>query len=153
MLQQLEILFGSIFKNSYFYFLGWNFSYIWHTFHYLSCLTWTMSASVFQNFVLMLILLCSICVHPDWFFWASPKYFLQLRCFKNLFSLLKQANAGQGRLVIEVSRSHTRRQQGRQDSFGRGIGPLLRFLPDNIQHLQETDIHAPVGFEPAVLTS
>jgi hypothetical protein len=33
----------------------------------------------------------------------------------------------------------------RYDSSGRGIGPSQRPLPDNTQHTQDTDIHAPVG--------
>jgi hypothetical protein len=41
----------------------------------------------------------------------------------------------------------------RQDSCRRVIGPKQRPLPYNKQHSQDTDIHAPVGFEPAVPAS
>ena len=61
-----------------------------------------------------------------------------------LFCLAQQPNAGQGRLIREVSRSHTTRH-GRQDSSGRGISLLQRPLPDNTQHSQETDVHDPGG--------
>ena len=30
------------------------------------------------------------------------------------------------------------------------ISPLQRPLPDNTQHSQQTNIHAPVGFEPTI---
>jgi hypothetical protein len=33
------------------------------------------------------------------------------------------------------------------------IGSSQRPLPDNTQHLQETDIHAPAGFEPTIPAS
>jgi hypothetical protein len=33
------------------------------------------------------------------------------------------------------------------------ISPSQRPLPDNTQHQQETDIHNPVGFEPAIPAS
>jgi hypothetical protein len=41
----------------------------------------------------------------------------------------------------------------RQDSRRRVSGPKQRPLPDNTQHLQDTDIHAPVGFEPVIPAS
>jgi len=34
------------------------------------------------------------------------------------------------------------------DYSGRVISPTLRTVPDNTQHFQQTDINAPVGFEP-----
>ena len=37
-----------------------------------------------------------------------------------------------------------------EDPSGRTISPTQRPLPDNTQHSQETDIHAPEGFEPAI---
>ena len=49
--------------------------------------------------------------------------------------------AGQGLIILEISRSHSR-----QDSSGRVIFPSQRPLPDNTtQHSQETHIHAPGG--------
>jgi hypothetical protein len=41
----------------------------------------------------------------------------------------------------------------RQDSCRRVIGPKQRPLPDNTQHSQDTDIHASMGFEPAIPAS
>jgi len=38
-------------------------------------------------------------------------------------------------------------------SSGRGIGPSQRHLLYNIQHSQETNIHAPAGFEHAIPAS
>ena len=62
-----------------------------------------------------------------------------------LFSpLAKQPQAGQGRLILEVSISHTMTHHSRQDPSARVIGPSQRPLPDNT-------IHAPVAeFEPAI---
>jgi hypothetical protein len=45
---------------------------------------------------------------------------------------------------------HTWACQTRQDSSGRVIEPTQRSLPENAQHSQETDIHAPAGFETAI---
>ena len=50
----------------------------------------------------------------------------------------------------DVSRSHTTMQHSRQDSSGRVISSSQRPLPDNTRHSQQTNIHAPVGFEPTV---
>jgi len=36
---------------------------------------------------------------------------------------------------------------------GRVISPSQRPLPENTQHSQEADVHAPAGFEPAILAS
>ena len=58
-------------------------------------------------------------------------------------SLAQQPNAGQGRRVLEVSRSHTVTHHSRWDSSRQVIGPSQRPLPDNTQHSQETYIHAP----------
>ena len=48
-------------------------------------------------------------------------------------------------LIFEVSRSHTTTRHVRLDSTGRVIYPSQRPLPDNTQHLQQKDIHAPGG--------
>jgi hypothetical protein len=58
--------------------------------------------------------------------------------------LAQQPNAGQGRLIFEVPRSHWVTQHSRYDSSGRVIGPSQRTSP-NTQHSQETDIHTPGG--------
>jgi hypothetical protein len=57
------------------------------------------------------------------------------------FSLLPQA--GHGLLILKVSRSHTTTHHSRKDSSGLVISSLHRPLPDNTQHPQETNIHAP----------
>jgi len=54
-------------------------------------------------------------------------------------------NTGSGLLIPDVSRSHTATHQIRWDSFGRVISSSQRPLPDNTQHLQQTNIHAPGG--------
>jgi len=38
----------------------------------------------------------------------------------------------------------------RENSSGRVISSSQRPLPDNTQHSQQTNIHAPVGFEPTI---
>ena len=61
------------------------------------------------------------------------------------FSVALQPNAGHGFLILDVSRSHTMTRHSRQDSSGRVISSSQRSLPDNTQHSQQTNIHAPVG--------
>ena len=53
--------------------------------------------------------------------------------------------AGFSFLVFEVSWSHTTTRHSRQDSSGRVISSSQRPLPDNTQHSQQTNIHAPPG--------
>ena len=60
------------------------------------------------------------------------------------FSVALRPNAGHGLLILEVSRSHTT-QHSRQDSSGRVISSSQRPLPNNTQHSQQTNIHAPGG--------
>ena len=48
----------------------------------------------------------------------------------------------QGLHILEVSRTHTT-QHSRSDSSGRVISSSQRPLPDNTQHSQHIDIHAP----------
>jgi hypothetical protein len=52
---------------------------------------------------------------------------------------------GQGPLIKEVSRPHTTTHHSRYDFSGQMISPSQRPLPDNTQHSQQTDIHAPGG--------
>ena len=49
--------------------------------------------------------------------------------------------------VSSLSRihDHTQTQHTRQDSSGRVISQTQKHLPDNTQHSQETDVHAPGG--------
>ena len=63
----------------------------------------------------------------------------------NLFSVALRPNAGHGLLILEVSRSHTTTHHSRQDSSGLVISSSQRPLPDNTQHSQQTDTHAPGG--------
>ena len=53
---------------------------------------------------------------------------------------------------LRFSRSHTTTHHSRYDSSGLVISSSQRPLPDNTQHLQQTNIHAPVGFEPTITT-
>ena len=50
-----------------------------------------------------------------------------------------------GLIFLEVSRSHTTTHHSRYDSSGRVISSSQRPLPDNTQHSQQTNIHAPGG--------
>jgi len=52
---------------------------------------------------------------------------------------------GHGLLIHEVSRSHTTTHHSRKDCYGRVISSSQRLLPDNIQHSQQTNFHAPGG--------
>ena len=54
-------------------------------------------------------------------------------------------DAGHGLLILEVSGSHATTHHSRQDFSGRVISSSQRPLPDNTQHLQQTNIHAPSG--------
>ena len=47
----------------------------------------------------------------------------------------------------------TFRHHTQWDSSIQVISPLHRPLPDNTQQSQETDIHAPAGFKPAIPVS
>ena len=49
--------------------------------------------------------------------------------------------------------THTHTHTTRWDSYGPVVGPSQRPPPDNTQHSQETDIHVPAGFEPAISAS
>ena len=52
---------------------------------------------------------------------------------------------GYSLLAYEVSISHTTTPHSPYDSSGRVISPSQRPLPDNTQHSQQTNIHAPGG--------
>ena len=70
-----------------------------------------------------------------------------LQAHASLFShpVALRPNAGHGLLILEVSGSHTTTHHSRQDSSGRVISSSQRPLPDNTQHSQQTNIHAPGG--------
>ena len=57
-------------------------------------------------------------------------------------------NTDRGLLIKEASRSHTTTHHTRQDSSGRVISPTHTPLPDNTQHSQQIDIHAPGRIRP-----
>ena len=63
----------------------------------------------------------------------------------SLFFFLPWRNSPQWAKVSSLSRihDHTQTYHTRYDSSGRMISPTQRPLPDNKQHSQETDIHAP----------
>ena len=79
--------------------------------------------------------------------------FLILKHYENIFFSASQPTVGlysqpfSGLLAssFEVSRSHTTTRQSRQDSSGRVISSSQRPLPDNTQHSQQTNVHAPSG--------
>ena len=52
---------------------------------------------------------------------------------------------GQGLFIHQVSGSHTTTHYSRQDSSGRVTSPSQKPLPDNTQHSQQRNIHAPGG--------
>jgi hypothetical protein len=54
-------------------------------------------------------------------------------------------SAGQGLLILQVSRSHTATFRRRYDSSGRVISSSQRPVPDITQHSQYTNIHALCG--------
>jgi hypothetical protein len=61
------------------------------------------------------------------------------------FFVALQPHAGQGLLILEVSRSHPTTHHSVVDSSGRVISSSQKPLPDNTQHSQQTDIHALSG--------
>ena len=60
--------------------------------------------------------------------------------------MVLRPNAGHGLFILEVSRSQTT-HHSRQDLSGCVISVSQRPLPDNTQHSQQTDIHAPSGIQ------
>jgi hypothetical protein len=83
---------------------------------------------------------------------GSGLYSAKRSLFVCLF-LARQPHSGRGLLIHEVSRTHTTTYYSMYDSSGLVISLLSRPLPDNIQHSQQTDIHAAVGFESTISTS
>ena len=81
------------------------------------------------------------------------------------FSLAQLPKAGQGHLILELSRSHIVTHHSLWDSPGRGMGPSHRPQLDNTQHLQATNFYAPtrrhsnpqsqqaIGCKPSPLTA
>ena len=62
--------------------------------------------------------------------------------FETMAQQLQQAKASS----LSRIHYHTQTHHTRQDSSGRVTSPTQRPLPDNTQHSQQTDIHAPGGF-------
>ena len=92
--------------------------------------------------------------HPGFHCYDSPNCITQYCsncaqhcCFITVFwgRGALRPNAGHGLLIHEVSKSYTTMHHSRQDSSGRVISSSQRPLPDNTQHLQQTNIHAPGG--------
>ena len=81
---------------------------------------------------------------------TSDKFNETKACLFVCLFLARQPAVGQDLPVHEVSRSHTTTQHSRWHSSGRVISSSQRPLPNNTQHSQQTDIHAPVGFEPTI---
>jgi hypothetical protein len=78
--------------------------------------------------------------------WPTKLFFFFLSWRYNPLRLyFSQPRSGLYLLILEVSWSHTTTRQSRQDSSGRVINPSQRPLPDNTQHLQQKNIHAPGG--------
>ena len=69
----------------------------------------------------------------------------EARAYYLSFSVALLPNASHGLLILEVSRSHTTTHHNRYDSSGRVISSSQRPLPDNTQHSQQANIHAPGG--------
>ena len=69
------------------------------------------------------------------------------------FYLAQQPPVGQGFLIHEIYRSHSTTHHSRWDSSGRVISSSQSPLPDNTQHSQQTDIHAPGGIRTHIPAS
>ena len=81
-------------------------------------------------------------------FWICPKNCccsFHFYIYASPFFVALRPNAGHGLLIIEVSRSHTTTHHIRYDSSGLVISSSQRPLPDNTQHSQQTNLHAPGG--------
>jgi len=78
----------------------------------------------------------------------ANELFLQISFFYHCTT----AQVGQG-LIIENSRSHTDTPHSIGLLWMSDQPPTKRTAPDNTQHSQETEIHAPLGFEPAIPAS
>ena len=74
---------------------------------------------------------------------SATQFKPNLRLFVSLF-LGRQPPVAQGLLIHEISVSH-KTHHSRYDSSGRVISTSQRPLPDNTQHSQQTNIHAPCG--------
>ena len=61
----------------------------------------------------------------------------------DFFLLAPQPPVGQGLFIHEVSRPHTTTHHSRLDSSGRVISSSQRSLPENTQHSQQRNNHAP----------
>jgi hypothetical protein len=77
---------------------------------------------------------CPLCCFRPFLWWGNSP------CWDRTSSLLR---------IYDRTQTH----QTRQDSSGRVISRTQRPVPDNTQQTQETDSHAPVGFQPAIPTS
>jgi hypothetical protein len=71
--------------------------------------------------------------------------YLFVHIYIYIFSLEQLPNVDHGRLILEVFRWHMMTHHSRYDPSKWVIIPSQKPLPDNIEHLQETDIHAHSG--------
>jgi hypothetical protein len=74
---------------------------------------------------------------------CAPEHRLPLE--NNILFWRDSPPVGQGLLIHEVSRSHATTHHSRYDSSGRMISSSQRPLPDNTQHSQQKNVHAPGG--------
>jgi hypothetical protein len=61
-------------------------------------------------------------------------------------------SVGHGLFIFVAAISYITTHRDLCDSSGRVIRSKQRPLPDNTQHSQQTNIHAPMGFEPTIST-
>ena len=66
-------------------------------------------------------------------------------CVLIFFSVALRPSACHGLFILEVYRSHTTTYHSRHDCSGGVISSSQKPLPDNTQHSQQTNIHAPGG--------
>ena len=85
--------------------------------------------------------------------WFSSNLVWTINCWETLIHttlclfvfLARQPPVSYGLFILDVSRSLTRTHHTRYDSAWRVITSSQRPLPDNTQHSQHTNIHAPGG--------
>ena len=74
-------------------------------------------------------------------------YLMEILTGSSAFFFSLRLNAAYGLLIHGISRTHTKTHQSRKYSSGLVISSSQRSLPDNTQHSQQINIHAPVSLE------
>jgi hypothetical protein len=87
--------------------------------------------------------MCLLDNTQDWLIDSGQKTF-KLHSFPVFFSNGSTALVGLDLPIVKASRSHSDTPHSVEPP-GREIGPSPKPLPDNTQHSQQTDIHAPCG--------